>query len=182
MQKGFTLIEMIFVMVFIGITLAITVPRMRRTPQQTVRAMALELARDLEICRARALATKKKSRVAFDVSGRTYSGYLDDDRDGNIEEKQEEMDALQAGGRVTLPSDVLYGRGAAGPVPGTTGSGEITFDPDRVEFTGRGVTDPLGTRGVIYLVHRDHPEAVAAVVVTGAGSFKTWVYSAGAWK
>ena len=182
MQSGFTLIEMLFVTVFIGITLAITVPRMRRTPQQTVRAVALELTRDLEVARSRALSTKKQARIVFDVPGGTYVGYLDDDRDGTFTESQTEMDELRAGGKFTLPSNVKYGRGAAGPVPGTTGSGEVTFDPDRVEFTSRGVTDPLGTRGVIYLVHKDRADAVAAVVVSGAGSFKTWVFRAGTWQ
>ena len=72
MQRGFTLIEMLFVIVFIGITMAITVPRMRRTPKQTVRAAALELARDLEVARSRALSTKKRVRVVFDVAGGSY--------------------------------------------------------------------------------------------------------------
>lgn len=182
MQRGFTLIEMLFVIVFIGITMAITVPRMRRTPKQTVRAAALELARDLEVARSRALSTKKRVRVVFDVAGGSYVGYLDDDRDGAFTLSQAEMDELRAGGRVTFPSSVKYGRGVAAPVPGTTGSGEVTFEPDQVEFTSRGVTDPLGTRGVIYLVHRDHADAVSAVVVSGAGSFKTWVYTAGTWQ
>ena len=181
-QRGFTLIEMLFVIVFIGITMAIAVPRMRRTPQQVVRASALELSRDLEGARSRALATKKQARVVFDVVGGTYTGYLDHDRDGNFTLSQTEMDELRSGGMVTLPNNVKYGRGAAGPVPGTAGSGEITFDPDQVDFTSRGVTEPLGTRGVIYFVHRDHADAVAAVVVSGAGSFKTWVYSAGTWQ
>jgi hypothetical protein len=34
----------------------------------------------------------------------------------------------------------------------------------------------------VYFVHRDDPEAVAAVSVTGSGSVKAWVYLGGDWQ
>ena len=67
-------------------------------------------------------------------------------------------------------------------VPGDTGSGAITFLTDRVELNGRGVTIPFGTRGAVYFTHRDDPEAVAAVTVTGSGTVKLWVYRGGVWQ
>ena len=110
--------------------------------------------------------------MSFDVSGATYAGYLDDDRDGAFNQSAAETQALNAFGAVTLPPDVKFGRG----------SGAVTFTNTQVEFDTRGITQPFGTRGTVYFVHKDDDTAVSAVSVSGSASFKLWVYRGGIWQ
>jgi prepilin-type N-terminal cleavage/methylation domain-containing protein len=182
MRPGFTLIEMVFVIAMVGILMMILVPRMRVSPTRKVRLTAQQLMRDMEVGRTRALATKKGALIVFDVSGSTYTGFLDDNRDGVFGQTVAESRALNARGRVTLPSAIQFGRGSAPSIPADSGAGAITFVGNQVEFSARGVTVPFGTRGVIYLVHRNDPNAVAAVSVSGAGSFETWSFVGGEWR
>jgi prepilin-type N-terminal cleavage/methylation domain-containing protein len=179
---GFTLIEMIFVLAMMGILFAITIPRIRVSPAKKVRMAAQQLVRDLEVARTRALATKKNARVLFDVGGNAYAGYLDDDRDGVFALTQDESRALGARGRVELPRTVQFGIGSASAIPDDPGAPPITLAGNRVEFGARGVTEPFGSRGTIYLVHRNDPNAVAAVSITAAGSFQWWTFVGGAWQ
>ena len=182
MRKGFTLIEMLIAITLVSVMMAIAIPFMKVSTTRRVRTQASQLSRDLELARTRALSTRSNVRLVFDESGKNYIGYMDDDRDGKILEKPEETLALRGFGRRDLSPDVSYGRGSAGAVPGDTGSGGITFLASEVEFNGRGVTIPFGTRGAVYFTHRDDPEAVAAVTVTGSGTVKLWVYRGGQWQ
>ena len=183
MRKGFTLIEMLIVITLMSIMVAIAIPFMRVSPTRKVRIQATQLKRDLELARTRALSTKASTRLKFDQTDESYTGYADDDDDGKILEKAAETLALRGFGRRELDGAVQYGRGNAGAVPGdTAGSGAVTFLTDYVEFNGRGVTLPFGTRGAVYFVHRDDSDAVAAVSVTGSGSIKMWVYQGGSWQ
>ncbi len=181
--RGFTLIEAIVVLSIVGVVLGIAAPKMRVSPVRKVRTTAIQLQRDLELSRTRALSTKKTTRFKFDVSGNAYQGYLDHDRNGLIEETAAESDALHAFGRRELPKDLKFGLGTPGRIPeDSTGGSAVTFANDLVEFGSRGVTIPFGVRGVVYLVHRDDPDAVAAIGVSGSGSFKVWAYRDGAWR
>ena len=49
------------------------------------------------------------------------------------------------------------------------------------EFDTRGMLTPLGTTGVIYLVHEDDPDALAAVTLSGGGAFRYWRFRNGQW-
>jgi prepilin-type N-terminal cleavage/methylation domain-containing protein len=182
-RKGFTLIEMLIAISMISILLAIAIPFMRVSPTRQVRLAATQLSRDVEMTRTRALSARQMVRISFDTKGPAYSGYADANDDGNISETSTEMSALRAFGRREIDSRVSFGRGSASAVPGdTAGSGAISFPTDYVEFNPRGVTIPFGTRGAVYLVHNDDPDAVAAVQVTGSGSVKLWVYRGGTWQ
>lgn len=181
--RGFSMIELILVLTVAGIVLGIAAPKMRVSPTRKVRMTAIQLQRDLELTRTRALSTKKMARVAFDTNKKSYQGFLDHDRNGEIGEQKRESEALHAFGRRDLPKDVDFGVGTAGRIPeDSTGAGAITFEDELVEFGARGVTVPFGQRGVIYLVHRDDPDAVAAVGISGSASFKIWAYRDGAWR
>ena len=68
-RRGFTLIEILVVVVMIGLMMRIVVPRFRISNSTKARQSADQLVRDLEIVRARALASKSISRVAFNVAG-----------------------------------------------------------------------------------------------------------------
>ena len=182
MRKGFTLIEMLIAITVVSVMMAIAIPFMKVSTSRRVRTAASQLSRDLELARTRAMSTRYTTRLKFDESGKFYIGYADENRDGVFTESAAETQALRGFGRRDLSPDVNFGRGSAGAVPGDTGSGAVTFLTNRVEFNGRGVTVPFGTRGAVYFTHRDDPEAVAAVTVTGSGTVKLWVYRGGVWQ
>jgi prepilin-type N-terminal cleavage/methylation domain-containing protein len=181
-QRGFSLIELIIVILLMSLLSTIMIPRLRQTPTRKVAFAAQTLARDLELSRTRALAVKRSVRVLFSSVERSYVGFIDDDRDGTIDETAAETRALRSRGRITLPADLRFGRGSAAELPGVPGAGPITFADGRIQLTGRGILMPFGARGAIYLVHRDYPDAVAAVSVSASGSFKSWRYIGGAWR
>lgn len=180
-RNGFTLIEMITVLTLMGAMLGIAIPMMRVSPQQKVETAARQLVRDLELVRTRALAARKTVRVNFDAGAGSYVGYLDENKDGLFDESTVELTALRSFGVREIGTDVRFGVGSAGVLAGDP-SDAVTFDNDRVHFGPTGVTDPFGTRGTIYLVHRDDASAVAAVTVTGSGSFKVWRHTGGVWE
>ena len=182
MRKGFTLIEMLIAITIASVMMAIAIPFMKVSTSRRVRTQASQLSRDLELARTRAMSTRNNARLVFDDKDNFWIGYSDHDGDGKILEKEVETLALRGFGRRDLSPDVNYGRGSAGAVPGDTGSGAVTFLTNRVELNGRGVTEPFGTRGAVYFTHRDDPEAVAAVTVTGSGTVKLWVYRGGVWQ
>ncbi len=179
---GFTLIEVVMVMVVMGLMIAIAGPRMRVSPLRKVSQVATQLANDIELARTRAMSTRSGVRVAFNATGTRYQGFLDDNRDGAFTESVAERNALRAFGERALPSYLTFGRGSAGPIPGDSLPGAITFANDRVEFDARGVTSPFGIRGTVYIAHKDYPDAVAAVSVSPSASLVVWVYRNGAWQ
>ncbi len=97
-RRGFTLIEMIFVLAMMGILFAITIPRIRVSTNKKVRLVAQQLVRDLEVARTRALATKQNARIVFNEGDNSYTGYLDDDRDGlSVSQKPRVMRCVLVG-------------------------------------------------------------------------------------
>lgn len=182
-ERGFTLIEAMTVVIIFGMLLVIGIPHLRVSPYTEARDAGMQLVRELEAVRTRALATRSAARVVFDPSGGSYTGYLDANRDSVIVENAAEQQALRTlAGRRPLSRGMAFGRGVAGGIPGDTAGGAITFVNDRLEFNGRGVTSPFGTRGVIYLAHTNKPDAVVAVAVSGSASMKLWIYKEGTWQ
>ena len=181
MRGGFTLIEILAVLVIMGIMLSVAVPRMRPSQSQKVRAAAQQLVRGLELARTRALGTKRSVQVVFDVAGKGYIAYLDDNGDGIFAETAVENAAMRGFPRVDLEPDVTFGRGSATTaLPGdTTTSGAVSFTSSRLKIGPNGITVPFGTGGTVYFVSKTKPNVVAGVSVTGAGSFKMWRYAGG---
>ncbi|MGH7646249.1 MAG: pilus assembly FimT family protein, partial [Gemmatimonadales bacterium] len=66
-DRGFTIVELIVVLGIAAVAMAIALPRFRVTPSHKVRSAANQLVRDLELARTRALGTKRKVRIQFDV-------------------------------------------------------------------------------------------------------------------
>ncbi|NIN72134.1 MAG: prepilin-type N-terminal cleavage/methylation domain-containing protein [Gemmatimonadetes bacterium] len=192
-RRGYTLIEMVVVMVMLAVVVAVAVPRgLKTSPQLQVDLGARGLTRDLEKVRMRAIAVKRRVRVSFVEGEGFYTAYVDmsPGRSGTIEGTADEVHESRlvtrgsSGGipGVNLPKGVVFGFGdaAAGPL-GASVSDPITLEGDRVEFDSRGMIVPAGTGGVIFLTHEDDPSAVAAVSISGAGAFRAWRYRGGGW-
>jgi prepilin-type N-terminal cleavage/methylation domain-containing protein len=182
-RRGFSLIEVLIVVVLIGIMMAIVVPRFRVSQVTKTRQAADQLVRDLEAVRSRALATRSVARIAVDPVTGTYIGYLDNDRDGTLSQSAAETTALEVFRTRALDSDVRFGRGGAPDLPGFPGAGSVTLPNSRVDFDARGLTTPLGTRGVVYLTSVTDAKAVTAVSISAAAGIQAWVYrSGGTWQ
>jgi prepilin-type N-terminal cleavage/methylation domain-containing protein len=192
-RRGYTLVEMLIVMLFLAVALSFTMPRaMKPTPRIQVGLAARSMTRDMEQMRMRAIAAKRSIRLRFEAGDDFYSAFMDltPARLGVIGETADEARAsglLSQGSNsgipgVRLSKGVSFGRGSAsGGPPGSATSGAIVLEGDRVEFDSRGLVTPAGTGGVIYLVHEDDPTAVAAVTISDASAFATWIYRGGAW-
>ncbi len=182
-RRGFTIIELLAVVAIVGIMMAIILPKFRVSEATEVQLAGIQLAQDLDVARTRALSTREMVRVAFNLDTRKYGGYLDDDGNGTIVESDAEWQALHGFGVRELPARVQYSRGAAGAIPGDASSGAVTFPDGRIEFDSRGLTMPMGTRGVVYLANENDPYAVVAIQLTPSGNVRFWTYKlSGGWK
>jgi prepilin-type N-terminal cleavage/methylation domain-containing protein len=192
-RRGYTLIEMVVVMVMLAGVVAVAVPRgLKTSPQLQVDQAARGLTRDLETVRMRAIAAKRRVRISFVEGEAFYTAFMDvsPGRTGAIESTADEVHESRlvtrgsSGGvpGVSLTKGVVFGFGdaAAGPFGGPA-SDPITLEGDRVEFDSRGMIVPAGAGGVIFLTHEDDPSAVAAVSISGAGAFRAWRYRGGGW-
>jgi prepilin-type N-terminal cleavage/methylation domain-containing protein len=181
-RRGFTLVEMLVVVVLIGLSLGIVVPRFRVSEATKARQAADQLARDLEVVRSRALASRSLARVAFDAAAGSYTAYLDTDRNGTLAQSAAETAALGSFRTRALGGDVQIGRGGEPDVPGYPAAGSVTLQNSRVDFDSRGLTTPLGTSGVVYLRSTADPSALAAVSISAASGIRVWVYRGGNWQ
>lgn len=175
-RRGFTIIELLSVVMIVGIMMAVMLPKFRISEKTEVQLAGMQLAQDIDIARTRALSTREQVRVAFMVTSRKYGGYLDDDGDGTISETAAEWQALRGFGIRELPTRVSFGRGTAGPIPDDATSGGVGLPDERIEFDSRGLTTPMGARGVVYLVNDRDPYAVVAVQITPSGNVRFWTY------
>lgn len=180
--SGFTMIELLIVVVVAGTMMAVAVPKFRISPETEIQLAIMQLAQDVDLARTRALSTRSTVRIVFGTGARNYAGYLDDDSNGTIGETSAELYALRGFATRTLPVRINYGRGSASDAPNDAGGGNVTFAGGRVNFDSRGLAFPLGTGGTIYLQHDDKPSAVAALAISPAGAVRIWTWRNGAWQ
>jgi len=182
-RSGFTLMELVTSMVIIAIAVTIFAQRLQISPERELEIAASELVRHLDMARARAISERQAVRIRFQGSDDEYQAWVDHDRDGNIIKSATELDAFPEFGTVTLPKIIEYGLGSAGRLPvDSLGTGEITFASSEVEFDSRGIPTPFGTRGTVYLKHRDDAALVAAVYVSGSASVRMFRFVDGDWQ
>lgn len=182
-RRGFTLIELLMVVTITGLMVAIGASRFKITELTETQLAGLQLVQDVDFARTRALATRSLARVKFEnTTAPAYAGFLDTDADSTIAETAEESQYLHGFGRRELPARIEYGRGSVPAIPDDPTNGAITFASSRVEFNSRGVVQPMGTSGVVYLRHANKPEVVVAVQVSAAGNVRLWTYKNGSWQ
>jgi prepilin-type N-terminal cleavage/methylation domain-containing protein len=181
-RAGFTLIEMMIVVVVMGLAMMIAVPRFRASSKTKARMAATLLTSDIELARSKAMAHRATVRVVFTAATNSYTGYLDFDRDGVIGESVAERDSLHAFGTRVLPNGASFGRAGQADITDFAGAGAITFPAPQINFDGRGLSTPFGTRGVVYVQLADDTAAVAAVTVSGAGGVRLWTSEGGYWR
>jgi len=192
-SRGFTLIEIVVVMLMLGVIATITLPRaIKSSPELQVDLAARAMMRDLEQMRMRAIAAKRSVRVVFDASENFYTAYMDVtpmrtatfSLGSNEVERSGLLTRGSSGGvpGVPLPKRVDFGTGSVSVGPQSySASDAISLDNDWVEFDARGMVVPAGSDGVIFLVHEDEPSAIAAVTISGASAFHAWRYRGGRW-
>ena len=182
-RKGFTLIELLMVVTITAIMVTIVAPKFKITEQMEVQLAGMQLLQDIDFTRTRALAARSLSRVKFDNSSTpAYSGFLDTDADSTIAETALERQELHGYGRRELPSHVVFGRGSVPPIPNDGSNSAITFASNKVDFNSRGIVQPMGQGGVVYLQHSVKAQTVVAVEVSPAGNVRLWTYKGGSWQ
>ena len=180
--SGFTVVELVIVMSMMVILVGIVAPRLQVSPSRRVEGMARQMVAHLELARSRALGQRQMTRVVFDENKRTYTAYVDHNRDGNVNGNNNEIEPFPEFGERELEMFVDFGRGNASTVPGDPSLQAVTLTSNRLDLSVQGVPEPWGTTGTVYLVHRDDQDVVAAISITSAGSFKAWRWFGGEWQ
>ncbi len=180
--SGFTVIELVIVMSMMVILVGIVAPRLQVSPSRRVEGMARQMVAHLELARSRALGQRQMTRVVFDENKRTYTAYVDHNRDGNVNGNNNEIEPFPEFGERELEMFVDFGRGNASTIPGDPSLQAVTLPSNRLDLSVQGVPEPWGTTGTVYLVHRDDQDVVAAISIASSGSFKAWRWFGGEWR
>ncbi len=178
---GFTIVELVMVMAITVIMVGIVAPLLTVSPSRRVEGMAYQITAHLELARTNALGKRLMTQVVFDETARTYTAYVDHNRDGNITQNASNVEVLAFPefGERELERFVDFGRGNASTVPGDDSPDAVTLTSATLDLSVQGVPAPWGTMGTVYLVHRDDRDAVMAISIASSGSFKAWRWSPG---
>lgn len=178
-RRGFTMIELVIVIVILGILTAVGVTRLRETPRQAAEGAARRVVQDIELARTRAYASRAAVRLVVDDT--SYRFFLDADRDSAFAESAAERDAYGTGAERRLDPRLRFTRGTLPAVPGDT-LPEALGGARRFRFDRRGIPEPFGTTFTLYLGHEADARAATALTVTAAGNVRLWTFTGGAWR
>jgi type II secretion system protein H len=173
-RAGFTMIELVVVVLIVGVMTAIIAPTFRVSEERRVENMAQLVVAHLEMARTQALGNRQVVRVDFDVAGGTYVAYADDDDDDVIAGTSAEIAEFPEFGTRTLDDLLIFGRGSATTIAGDASTDEVTLPNERLELDDQALPTPWGTMGTIYITHSRDDAAVAAISVASSGAFKAW--------
>ena len=123
-KSGFTLIEVLGVLLLVTVLIGLSLPRFSTTTQDLqLTSSARNLAKLLTYAQERAIVERIPYQAVFDVTGRTY--WLT-----RLQSKEAETEALRIEGRygrmVTLPSGIA-----------------LRFPGERIQFYPDGSSDPF---------------------------------------
>jgi prepilin-type N-terminal cleavage/methylation domain-containing protein len=178
-RRGFTLAEMLIVLVILGIAVSIAVPRMNTATVRLDGAMH-EVGAQLMAAQNAAIARQHDVVVAFDEPGRRLRIHYDADNDAV-------MDAEERVRYAEVPTGVEFGRGSAGA---------LFIGPDAVTYAYRQVglkavvfrrNGSASAEGGFYLQPRaaeadgTRPHVRAVAVERGTGRPTWYRYSGGTW-
>jgi prepilin-type N-terminal cleavage/methylation domain-containing protein len=92
MQRGFTLIEIMAVVIIIGLMLGLVLPNMAASRASRLRQQAMEVASRIELARERAIITGAEHRVVVDLDegGYRVEWYVTEERAGGIPDDEED--------------------------------------------------------------------------------------------
>jgi prepilin-type N-terminal cleavage/methylation domain-containing protein len=179
-HRGFSLVELLFVIVIIGILTSIALPRIN-VASYRANSGAQVLASTLSYAQRQAISRQADTRVAFDLPNNRLRVHEDENNDNVID----------LGERVVyapLPEGVLFGRGTA--LARDIGGDVVTFtktqnDMPVVIFRRDGTASEAGGAylSTVAGLAEDRTADVRAVEVTRATGRATWFsFGTGAWK
>lgn len=182
-RKGFTLIELLMVVTITSIMVGIAASRFRISELAETQLAGMQLMQDIDFVRTRALAARSLARVKFtNTSVPAYAGFLDTDGDSTVAETLAESQYLHGFGTRELPQNIVFGKGSLPAIPNDPTNTSISFANSRVDFNSRGIVQPMGQGGVVYLQNTRKPGTAVAVEVSPAGNVRMWTYQNGSWK
>jgi prepilin-type N-terminal cleavage/methylation domain-containing protein len=188
---GFTIIELMIVLVIIGITLTIAAPNFRGFVRENrVKTSARAIAVSLQIARLKAISSNRRCFVdfapgSFSPADSFYTVWLD--MNSNLAYDSGESDSTHLVQSDTkgsfkgykLSQGVKFGVSgvSTGPESAAIPADGVDFGgSNRVGFNSRGV----GTAGGVYLTAENGSKY--AITVSGLGAVRTWKWDNSQWK
>lgn len=149
-QKGFTLIEVIMVMVIIGVMAVGSMPAFSAwQANMHIRGAADDLRANMQRARVEAIKQNRHTAIIFDPANNTYVFCKDSGADGNWATLGdntivETVNLPSYGSGVAYGHGTLTGSKSATTPPGTFPAGDVSFPGNRVVFDSRGIGNPAG--------------------------------------
>ncbi|QPJ66752.1 MAG: prepilin-type N-terminal cleavage/methylation domain-containing protein [Candidatus Nitrohelix vancouverensis] len=173
-DSGFSLIEIMVVIVVMGVLMAISIPKISNWAQMyQINAEAQKVYFDLMLARSKAIGNNNDVIVTFDVSNHTYTIHDDTNSDGSADSGEEVK-------TVNLENNMKFGYDSSiQDVDGNAMSAAADFGgAATLTFNSRGEASAGG--GVYMLPSKDvglSTDRMRAVsIVMGTGSADLWKY------
>jgi type II secretion system protein H len=158
---GFTLIEILIVVVIIGIAAMIAVPMMSSAASMQIRSAANIVAADLEYAKSMAISRGQNFSMVFDKNSESYSIK---DQNGNTISHPIKKGSLYV---INFASDSRLGQvDIVDAVFNPNSSQTISFDYLGSPYSGTGTSSPLNS-GIITLQAGGNTKTVTVEPVTG---------------
>lgn len=180
-QRGFSFPELLGALALLGLLLGMGVYTMSTTGTRA-NAAAVELARQLDFARARAVFADNDIVVTFDLAAGTYTVLDDRNSDGDQDAAAGEVARTYRLGDLGKGVQFGYATGTTG-LAGAAITSAVTIpgSPPKLTFKPRGTCED----GTIYLIPiedkaKDAPAAMRAISINGgAARIRRWRFDPG---